>query len=46
LIIIFITLSCINATAIIDGLAPCGVTHLEMPLQPEKLWRLIPAGKR
>ena len=29
------------ANAIIDALAPFGVTHLEMPFKPEKLWRLI-----
>jgi carbon-monoxide dehydrogenase large subunit len=29
------------ANAIIDALAPFGVTHLEMPFKPEKLWRLM-----
>ena len=24
--------------AVIDALAPFGVTHLDMPLTPEKLW--------
>ena len=32
--------------AIIDALAPFGVTHLEMPFKPEKLWRLIQAAKK
>jgi xanthine dehydrogenase molybdopterin-binding subunit B len=32
------------ANAIIDALAPFGVTHLEMPLKPEKLWRLMHHG--
>jgi carbon-monoxide dehydrogenase large subunit len=32
------------ANAIIDALAPFGVTHLEMPLKPEKLWRLMHQG--
>ncbi|MGQ4809886.1 Carbon monoxide dehydrogenase large chain [Candidatus Entotheonellaceae bacterium PAL068K] len=29
------------ANAIIDALAPFGVTHLEMPFKPEKLWQLM-----
>ena len=29
------------ANAIVDALAPFGVTHLEMPFQPEKLQRLM-----
>jgi aerobic carbon-monoxide dehydrogenase large subunit len=32
------------ANAIMDALAPFGVTHLEMPLKPEKLWRLMHQG--
>ena len=32
------------ANAIIDALTPFGVTHLEMPFQPEKLWRLMHQG--
>ena len=27
--------------AVIDALAPLGVTHLDMPLTPEKVWRAI-----
>ena len=27
--------------AAVDALAPFGVTHIEMPLRPERLWRLI-----
>jgi carbon-monoxide dehydrogenase large subunit len=27
--------------AVVDALAPFGVTHVDMPLRPEKLWRLI-----
>ncbi|HEY7492369.1 MAG TPA: xanthine dehydrogenase family protein molybdopterin-binding subunit [Candidatus Tectomicrobia bacterium] len=34
------------ANAVIDALAPFGVTHLEMPFKPEKLWRLIQQGKK
>jgi aerobic carbon-monoxide dehydrogenase large subunit len=26
--------------AVIDALAPFGVTHIDMPLKPEKIWRL------
>ena len=29
----------VNAT--VDALAPLGVTHLEMPLSPETVWRAI-----
>jgi carbon-monoxide dehydrogenase large subunit len=32
------------ANAIVDALAPFGVTHLEMPFKPEKLWRLMNQG--
>jgi len=34
------------ANAIIDALAPFGVTHLEMPFKPEKIWRLIQEAKK
>jgi carbon-monoxide dehydrogenase large subunit len=27
--------------AAVDALAPFGVTHLDMPLTPEKLWRAM-----
>jgi carbon-monoxide dehydrogenase large subunit len=29
------------ANAVIDALAPFGVKHVDLPLRPEKLWRLI-----
>ncbi len=32
--------------AVVDALAPFGVTHVDMPLRPEKLWRLMQDGKR
>ncbi len=32
--------------AVIDALRDFGVTDIEMPATPEKLWRLIEAGKR
>jgi len=31
--------------AVVDALAPLGVTHLDMPLTPEKIWRAL-AAKR
>jgi aerobic carbon-monoxide dehydrogenase large subunit len=34
------------ANAIIDALVPFGVTHLEMPFKPEKIWRLIQEAKK
>ena len=27
--------------AVIDALAPYGVRHIDMPLRPEKVWRLM-----
>ena len=27
--------------AVVDALKPFGVTHIDMPLKPEKIWRLI-----
>ncbi len=32
--------------AIIDALAPLGVTHLDMPASPERVWRAIQQAKR
>jgi carbon-monoxide dehydrogenase large subunit len=29
--------------AVVDALAPYGVTHLDMPLRPEKVWKVINA---
>jgi carbon-monoxide dehydrogenase large subunit len=29
--------------AVMDALAPLGITHLDMPLKPEKIWRAIRA---
>ncbi len=31
--------------AVVDALADYGVTHIEMPLTAEKVWRAIQAGK-
>jgi carbon-monoxide dehydrogenase large subunit len=32
--------------AVIDALAPFGVTHLDMPLTPEKIWKAVKAAKK
>ena len=32
--------------AVIDALAEFGVTHMEMPVTPESIWRAIRAGKK
>jgi len=32
--------------SVVDALSPLGVRHLDMPLTPEKLWKVISAGKR
>ncbi|MGH9163814.1 MAG: xanthine dehydrogenase family protein molybdopterin-binding subunit, partial [Vicinamibacteraceae bacterium] len=34
------------ANAVIDALAPLGVTHLDMPFTAEKVWQAIQAGKK
>jgi carbon-monoxide dehydrogenase large subunit len=36
-----------TANAVIDALEPWGITHLDLPLTPEKVWRAIQeAGSR
>ncbi len=32
--------------AVVDALAECGVSHIEMPVTPERIWRAIQAGKK
>jgi len=32
--------------AVVDALAPFGVTHIDMPLKPEKIWQLCRKGER
>ncbi len=32
--------------AILDALAPCGVTHLDMPATPERIWRALRDARR
>jgi carbon-monoxide dehydrogenase large subunit len=33
-------------SAVLDALAPLGVTHLDMPLTPERVWRAIQAARK
>ncbi len=30
--------------AVLDALAPLGVTHIDMPATPERIWRALQAG--
>ncbi|MCY4488375.1 MAG: xanthine dehydrogenase family protein molybdopterin-binding subunit [Deltaproteobacteria bacterium] len=32
--------------AVVDALAPFGVKHIDMPLKPEKIWRLCQGGNK
>jgi carbon-monoxide dehydrogenase large subunit len=32
--------------AVVDALAPLGITHLDMPLTPERVWRAMQEAKR
>ena len=34
------------ANAVIDALAPWGVTHVDIPMTPEKVWRAIQNGSK
>jgi carbon-monoxide dehydrogenase large subunit len=34
------------ANAVIDALRPFGVTHIDMPLTPEKIWKAVAAARR
>jgi carbon-monoxide dehydrogenase large subunit len=31
---------------VVDALAEFGVTHIEMPVTPEKIWRAIHSAKK
>ena len=33
------------ANAVLDALAPLGVTHLELPFTPERIWRAVQAAR-
>ena len=35
-----------TANAVIDALAPWGVTHVDIPMTPEKVWRAIQNGSK
>jgi len=32
--------------AVLDALRPFGITQLDMPLRPEKIWRAMKAAKK
>ena len=32
-------------SAVVDAMSPFGIRHLDMPLKPELLWRIINKGK-
>ncbi len=40
------TIGCSPAlvNSVVDALSPLGVRHIDMPLTPEKIWRLVQAG--
>ena len=42
------TIGCSPAVvnSVVDALAPLGVRHIDMPLTPEKIWKLIQQGGR
>jgi carbon-monoxide dehydrogenase large subunit len=34
------------ANAVLDALAPFGVTHIDMPLTPERIWKAVAAARK
>jgi carbon-monoxide dehydrogenase large subunit len=34
------------ANAVIDALTPFGITHIDMPLTPEKIWKAVKAARK
>jgi len=34
------------ANAVVDALAPFGVTHIDLPLTAEKIWKAVKAAKK
>jgi len=42
------TIGCSPAmvNSVVDALSPLGVRHIDMPMTPEKLWKLISAGEK
>jgi len=41
------TIGCSPAVvnSVVDALSPLGVRHLDMPLTPEKIWKVMAGGK-
>jgi carbon-monoxide dehydrogenase large subunit len=35
-----------TANAVVDALAPWGITHVDIPMTPEKIWRAIQDAER
>jgi len=35
-----------TANAVIDALTPLGVTHIDIPMTPEKVWRAIQGSEK
>jgi carbon-monoxide dehydrogenase large subunit len=31
--------------SVVDALSPLGVRHIDMPLTPERIWKLIQGGQ-
>jgi carbon-monoxide dehydrogenase large subunit len=42
------TIGCSPAmvNSVVDALSPLGVRHIDMPMTPEKIWRLIEAASQ
>ena len=36
---------CATANAVVDALAPFGITHLDVPMTPQKIWQAIQDAK-
>jgi carbon-monoxide dehydrogenase large subunit len=32
--------------AVLDALAPLGITHIDMPLTPGRIWQAVQAGRK
>jgi carbon-monoxide dehydrogenase large subunit len=33
------------ANAVIDALSPFGITHIDLPLTPQKVWKAVQAAR-
>jgi carbon-monoxide dehydrogenase large subunit len=42
------TIGCSPAVvnSVVDALSPLGIRHIDMPLTPEKIWKLIEGGRK